>query len=165
MDRILTRLDHEGNPVIFLPDSYKNGKLLAWYGQSNAEPVEVSIDYYRLTKDLEKEKGEAESARLKMQFEKVLANGPVMLMHRFPRGFMKALKEVSQKAKPKNKVTAAPIKSAEKAHYDSVRAVRAGRSMWKLVDDKGETLEIVASEQEAVHALERRSDKHATVTH
>lgn len=153
MDRILTRIDHEGNAVVFLPDTLKDGKLLAWYGQSNSEPVEVPIDYYRSTKELE----DKEAQRLKKQYEKVYGNGPVFLMQRFPRGFMKAIKDTIKASN--GTVKAPPISEAEKAHYGAAKAVRCGK-VWKVLDDQGGTLKILANEQDAMKALERQVTMH-----
>jgi hypothetical protein len=157
MDRILTRKDHEGNAVVFLPDTLKDNKLMAWYGQSNAEPVEVTIDYYKSTTDLD----EKEAQRLKKQYEKVYGNGPVFLMQRFPRGFMKALKEqkavqntVEATVSPSNKVVGPPVSDAEKAHHRAVKAVRVGK-LWEVRNEQGETLEILVSKEAALAELER----------
>jgi len=162
MDRILTRKDHEGNAVVFLPDTLKDNKLMAWYGQSNAEPVEVTIDYYKSTKDLD----EKEALRLKKQYEKVYGNGPVFLMQRFPRGFMKALKEnkvrtteavqnaIEAPVTVSNKVVGPPVSAAEKAHHRAVKAVRIG-NLWEVQDEQGQTLEILVSKDAALAELER----------
>lgn len=153
MDRILTRKDHEGNAVVFLPDTLKDGKLLAWYGQSNAEPEVVSMDYYKTTKELD----EKEAKRLKAQYEKVYGNGPVFLMQRLPRGLLKAFREAKQtidkamETKP-NTVKAEPLTQAEKAHYRAMRAVRQGQ-FWEVQDADGETQAIVASKEEAMRFL------------
>jgi hypothetical protein len=157
MDRILTRKDHEGNAVVFLPDTLKDNKLMAWYGQSNAEPVEVTIDYYKSTSDLE----EKEAQRLKKQYEKVYGNGPVFLMQRFPRGFMKALKEqkaaqieVKQLEANENKVEGPKVSDAEKSYYRAVKAVRVGK-LWEVQDEQGETLSVLVSKEAALAELER----------
>jgi hypothetical protein len=156
MDRILTRKDHEGNAVVFLPDTYHNGKIMAWYGQSNAEPVEVTIEYYKSTKDLD----EKEAQRLKKQYEKVYGNGPIKLMQRFPRGLLKAIEEKeTQEAtvKPSETIVQGPVvPEAEKAHYRAVKAVRAGK-LWELQDANGETVEIVADKAVALRSLEQQA--------
>lgn len=160
MDRILTRKDHEGNAVVFLPDTLKDGKLLAWYGQSNVEPELVSMDYYKTTKELD----EKEAKRLKTQFEKVYGNGPVFLMQRLPRGLLKAFKEAKQ-AIDNQRTQSAPVErapaltQAEKAHYRAMKAVKQGR-FWEVQDDAGETQAIVASKEEAMRYLEQSLTLH-----
>lgn len=158
MDRILTRKDHEGNVVVFLPDTLnKDGKLLAWYGNANKGPEEVSIDYYHQTEAVEDEK---EVTRMKRQYEKALSHGgPVLLMQRFPRGLMQKImqelhaeKEEQQQA-PVTQTVTAPMLEQERAYYATLKAVKAGR-VWKLVDERGETQEILPNEQAAMSALE-----------
>jgi hypothetical protein len=150
MDRILTRKDHEGNAVVFLPDTYHNGKIMAWYGQSNAEPVEVTIEYYKSTKDLD----EKEAQRLKKQYEKVYGNGPIKLMQRFPRNMLKDLKE-EVKTTAEQVVKGPKVSEAEKAHYRAVKAVKHG-NLWELQDERGETIEIVADKAYALRSLEQQ---------
>jgi hypothetical protein len=160
MDRILTRKDHEGNVVVFLPDTLnKDGKLLCWYGNASKAPEEVSIDYYHQTEAVEDEK---EVTRMKRQYEKALSHGgPVLLMQRFPRGLMQKImqelqveKQQEEQAPVGNTVTA-PMLDQERAYYATLKAVRAGR-VWKLVDERGETQEILPSEAAALSALESR---------
>lgn len=168
MDRILTRIDHEGNAVVFLPESYKNGKLLCWYGQSNQSPEYVSMEYYKSTKPL----SDDDTARIKKQYEKALANGPVQLMERFPRGLLSKMQGLEQsealsaegkanaQSAGQDRVPANPVvrdkpaNQAEQAHYKAMRAVRAG-NLWRVVDEQGQTREIVATEGEALKALEQ----------
>lgn len=172
-DRIIPRVDKNGNPVLFLADTYDAEQITMWDG---GEPHKVSVEFYHTTKPL----SGGQIDKITKNYQRTYGN-EILVMQRLPRVLLDApvlrRKELTEASKefietltkplPEKdatdifleqhgerrntppKETNEPKLAAPLQNY----VMRKLGDFWKIVDHEGCSVGYAVSEDDALNVL------------
>lgn len=167
-DRIIPRCDKNGNPVLFLADTYDAETITMWDG---GEPQKVTMEFYHTTKPL----NGGQIDKITKNYQRTFGN-EILVMQRLPRVLMDA-PILRKKEQPKdtgkefieNLKNPVPEKDATELyleHHGERRVdpieqkpqlqsyvMRKLGDFWKIINHEGLSVAYAVSEEDALQML------------